>query len=170
MTMGKKQRSVKRKKRGITEKERWAIYGLNRPSNPRYSGIKGIYWAVVSEFVRRRDYNMWGVCINCGREVGNWRDLQAGHYVSAQKGGFSLLFDLRNVNGECGGCNLGDKQKFRYKRNLDVRYGVGTAEALEIRYLESNKIGKTVKSWSDLEYERQIKHLQGEIETLGYAH
>lgn len=150
-----------------TNRQIWESYGLVCPPKPRYIGLKGIYWSVVSMYVRKRDYAMWGVCVNCSKPADSWRYFQAGHFIGAKKCGFGLLFDLRNINGECGGCNAFDKQKLNYERNLDIRYGEGTAQQLKERFFNSQKIGNTAKEWSSIEYDLNIRHLLGEIELLG---
>lgn len=155
--------------RSLTQKELWALYGLNRPPSPRYSDLKGILWWVTSVYVRKRDFQLYhGACIGCDRIMDSWKDLQAGHFISASKCGFALLFDLRNINGECGACNKWDKQKLTYERNLDLRYGKGTAQEVKEQYFESRKVGKTGKEFSHQEYDRRIKHLLGEIERFDF--
>jgi hypothetical protein len=67
----------------------------------RYKGLKGKYWTYFSEYVRRRDFIQFGRCISCGNPVSDWRQFDAGHFIAAGGGGFALLFDERNVNGEC---------------------------------------------------------------------
>jgi len=67
----------------------------------RYKGLKGKYWTLFSEYIRRRDFIAYGRCISCGKPVSNWREFDAGHFISAGSGGFALLFDERNVNGKC---------------------------------------------------------------------
>lgn len=153
------------KKPKLTKKELWAIYGLNRPSKPRYEGLKGIYWHVLSMYVRQRDYTLWGRCISCNKKVLDWHELQGGHFVAAGTGGFKLLFDPRNVNGECGYCNGFDPNHLLgYEVGLDTRYGPGTAQSLKDAYAESRK--STSKGWSDREYHEKILHLQAELVLL----
>jgi hypothetical protein len=67
----------------------------------RYKGLKGKYWTLLSEYIRRRDFQRYGTCISCGKAVSDWREFDAGHFIPAGSGGFSLLFDERNLNGEC---------------------------------------------------------------------
>lgn len=152
------------KKKKLTQKEIWAQYGLLKPQNPRYTGLKGIYWHVVSEFVRRRDFALWkGACISCGKRASNWKQYQAGHFVAAGTGGFALLFDLKNISAECGYCNGFDENHLiGYERNLDARYGKGTAQKLKDRYAKS-RWGTPVKAWNDRQYDHAIKQLQGEL-------
>lgn len=154
------------KKKPITKKEQWAIYGLSRPAAPRYQGLKGIYWNVVSEYVRRRDFGMWGRCVSCNKRVDDWHDLQAGHFIAAGTGGFNLLFDMTNINGECGYCNGFDQNHLvGYERNLDKRYGKDTAEKLKRRYLKSRR-GTPQKQWDAVKFDREIRLLQGELAML----
>lgn len=153
---------IKRKKpsrkRAQSKTDLWSSYGLTRPPKPRYTGRKGIYWYLLSIKVRRRDFERFGACVNCGAKVDDWRHLQGGHFISASKCGFALLFDEMNVHGECPGCNAYDKQKLGYERNLDLRYGPGTAKQLKDRYWDSKKI-TPMKEWSQLEYDRKIREM-----------
>lgn len=141
----------------------WAEYGLERPAYVRYSGKKGVFWWLLSRKVRQRDFKRWGSCINCGKRLNSWQEGQCGHYLSAEKCGFLLLFDETNLALECKGCNKYDKQKLGYEQNLDKRYGEGTAFGLKKRYWESKK-GTPAKEWSQLEYDRKIRALQKELE------
>jgi len=156
------------KPKPLSKTELWASFGLNRPPRPRYEGLKGIYWHVVSQFVRQRDFKMWQRCISCNKWMQNWEDLQAGHFIAAGNGGFALLFDLRNINGECGGCNGFDQNHLiGYERHLDERYGPGTAQKLKDEYTASKQVGApTVKAWNDKEYVIKIRELQGALAAL----
>lgn len=164
-TKGVIKRSTKPKAKKKTKADLWRDYGLERPSKPRYSGLKGIYWYLLSQKIRQRDFAKFGTCINCGRSVGSWRDLQGGHYLSAERCGFLLLFDETNVNGECPGCNKYDKQKLGYEQNLDLRYGAGTAFGLKKRYWESRQ-GTPAKEWSQLQYHQHILKIQKELSKI----
>lgn len=148
-----------------TKADLWREYGLERPTKPRYVGLKGIYWHVLSQLVRRRDFRQYGKCVNCGRAVSSWQEFHAGHYLAAERCGWLLLFDKTNVNGECPSCNHYDKQKLGYEKNLDIRYGAGTAFGLKKRYWES-KQGTPAKEWGQLEYHREILKLQKELSLL----
>lgn len=153
---------------GLSKKELWTVYGYNRPAKPRYEGLKGIYWYVVSLYVRTRDTTLWKRCISCNKYADSIDALQAGHYIAAGTGGMALLFDLRNINGECGYCNGFDgNHLIGYARGLDERYGPGTAQKLENEYMRSRMVGApTPKKWSDADYDREIRRLQGELANL----
>lgn len=152
------------KPKSVSKRELWALYGLNRPSKPRYEGLKGIYWHVVSEYARRRDFEAWrGQCISCGKRAETWQHLQGGHFIAAATCGFKLLFDLRNVNGECSYCNGCDPNHLLgYERGLDERYGDGFAQTLKDEYRLARH-NTPAKAWNDKEYDVAIRELQGEL-------
>lgn len=116
---------------------------------------KGIYWWHFSQFIRKRDLKKYGTCISCGKRI---EDGHAGHFISASKCGRDLLFDPTNVNLECAGCNMWDKQKLGYERNLDIRYGAGTAQALKDRWW-AYKTGGIVRDWTREEYTEKLGEL-----------
>lgn len=125
---------------------------------------KGIYWYWVSQYVRKRDAKLYGTCISCGKPA-TWQALQAGHFMPAGSCGFSLLFDLRNLNGECGGCNGFDTTHLlKYAENLDKRYGSGTSLGLRTRYDKRNTI--LTKEWKKADYEREIPIIRAKLAGL----
>ena len=133
----------------------------------RYKGLKGKFWTVFSEYTRRRDFKKYKRCVACGRTVTTWRDLQAGHYAPASNCGFALLFDERNVHGECAGCNAFDSgHLIGYRRNLVERYGEAWVVRLEADYNAARYKGKTTKVWNTKEYEAKIKHYEQELARL----
>ena len=133
----------------------------------RYKGIKGKYWVLLSEYVRKRDYLNYGRCITCNKRVSDWRELQAGHFAPASNCGFGLLFDPDNVHGECpydNGFNEG--HLIHYKTNLIKRYGEEFVSRLERRYNDSRYKGVITKEWTKLEYETKITELKAKIAQL----
>jgi hypothetical protein len=133
----------------------------------RYKGLKGKYWKLFSEYIRRRDFAQFACCISCGNPVSDWREFDAGHFIAAGSGGFALLFDERNVNGECKYDNgFNENHLLLYRRGLDARYGPGTAEALEERYRDFHFKGKTAKEWSKREYETKIEEMKAKLASL----
>lgn len=140
----------------------------------RYKGPKSRFWDYFSDFIRLRDYIKYGRCISCGKRVRSYKELQAGHYMAAANCGFSLIFDEVNVNGECSYCNGFDpNHQVGYRTNLNIRYGAGTAEALEERYRDSHYKGKIMKEWSKQEYitktEEYKKKIEALVEMTGFA-
>jgi len=155
--------SRKPAKKKQTKADLWRQYGLERPGKPRYEGLKGIYWRLLSEKVRRRDFEKYGTCISCGVRFDTWQDSDPGHYIPAGTCGFDLLFDEKNIHGECKRCNGFDEgHLIGYERGLDMRYGAGTAKKLEDRYWK-HKAGNLTKEWSTLEYDRNIRKLLAEL-------
>jgi len=124
--------------------------------------LRGIYWWYFARYIRMRDYQKYGKCISCNRQT-DFEQMQAGHFVPVATGGFSLLLDPTNVNGECEGCNGFDEMHLRgYERNLDIRYGAGTGEELVRR-----KHQDSMKEWSKLEYENiKIPEIRAQYEEL----
>jgi hypothetical protein len=56
--------------------------------------------------------------------LSDWREFDTGHIISAGGGGFALLSDECNVNGECQYDNAFNQNNLW----LDTRYGIGTAD------------------------------------------
>jgi hypothetical protein len=124
----------------------------------RYKGLKGKYWVLFSEYVRRRDlYPIWHVyIISCGQRMSDWRKFDAGHFIPAGGDGF--------VNGECPYDNaFNGAHLLLYRRGHDARYGPGATDALEERYRDSHSKGKVTKEWS----KREILEVQNR---KGHAH
>ncbi len=117
---------------------------------------KGVYWYFISRYVRQRDVKEYGTCISCGKPI-TFETCQAGHFMPASNCGRDLLFDLRNLNAECSGCNGFDvTHLLGYSENLDKRYGAGTALSLRKRR-DEYRAGPPVKDWKASEYAEKIK-------------
>ena len=126
----------------------------------RYKGIKGKFWTELSKAIRERDFKKYKRCVSCGKRVNSIKEFDAGHYIPAGNGGFSLRFDPKNIHGECRKCNRFDHGHligFRY--GLIERYGEKFPENLEKRY-KAHKQGKLTKEWTKLEWEREYKKLK----------
>lgn len=122
---------------------------------------KGVYWYYFSLYIRSRDVEKYGTCISCGRSI-TMENSQAGHFMPARDCGRDLLFDERNVNAECEGCNAFDETHLLgYAEGLDERYGAGTADELRAArtlYLNQTKVhGVLVKDWKRDEYAEKIR-------------
>lgn len=118
--------------------------------------------AAFSKYVRYRDGQVkngeWQTeCITCGV----WKPIkmmQAGHFVSRTCN--LLRFNDQNVNAQCVGCNMfkGGEQ-YEYSRQLDLKYGDGTAEELH------NQRRKT-KKWTAAELEQIIEDAKAYVKEL----
>lgn len=156
-------RSGFKKKKG-NEKELEALYGF-KMTYWRYKGLKGIYWNLLSQYVRRRDFNKYGTCISCGRKFNDWHDSQAGHYAPAGNCGFALLFDPLNINAECPACNnprISPGKLIPYRANLVKRYGEAHVKKIDARYAKK----EMMKEWNAKEYDVEIRKLQAKLQKM----
>lgn len=144
-----------------TKVDLWREYGLERPAKPRYSGLRGIVWHLLSLYVRKvRDKDF--PCINCGQFK---EEYQGGHFIPTGKCGWDgMALDPLNVHAECGFCNFREKTKLLYAKHLDERYGPGTAQKLRDRYYEYTKSNE--KNWGQARYRQEIAHYQALLENL----
>lgn len=129
----------------------------------RYTGIKGCLWAIFSDYIRLRDFLKYGKCVSCEHKFENWRDGDAGHYISVTRGSFLTMFNDKNVNLQCKKCNNPNwtsDASIPYRRELDRRWGAGTANELE----ELAK--KKVKAYTTLEYGRAISYYQNKFNLI----
>ena len=165
VTRKKRKASKSASKRRKTKKDLWAEYGLERPPRPRYSGLRGIVWFLLSLYVRQRDLKAYGpICINCGKVK---EEFHGGHFIPTGECGWDgLALDEKNVHAECSYCNFRDKAKLNYARNLDLRYGAGTAQALRDRYYEYKHSGNQYKNLTQNEYREKIAYLQALLEPV----
>lgn len=115
--------------------------------------------ASYSQYVRYRDGEFkrgeWLVeCITCGVEK-PLKQMQAGHFVSRRVN--KLRFDELNVNAQCVGCNMYKQgEQYLYSKNLDAKYGEGTADALMAKRHDTHK-------FTILELEEIIKDAKTQI-------
>jgi hypothetical protein len=98
--------------------------------------------AAFSKYVRYRDGEFkrgeWLVeCITCGVEK-PLKQMQAGHFVSRRVN--KLRFEEMNVNAQCVGCNMYKQgEQYLYSKNLDAKYGEGTADVLMAKRFDVHK-------------------------------
>jgi hypothetical protein len=132
----------------------------------RYKGLKGKYWTLLSEYIRRRDFQRYGTCISCGKAVSDWREFDAGHFIPQEAADF-LYFLMNVISMESARMITPSTAPISfYRRGLDERYGPGTAHALEERYRDSHFKGKIAKEWRPKEYEAKIIELQEKLAAL----
>lgn len=161
---GIKRKSPNHKKKNDKRKELAEKYGV-KMNYWRYEGRKGIYWMLLSKYVRMRDFLKHGTCVSCEGEFEKWDDAQAGHYAPAGNCGFALLFDKDNVHAECPACNnprFSPGKLIPYRSTLVKRYGEKYAKKLDERY--KNQV--ITKEWSQKEYDQKIWELKAEVEEL----
>jgi hypothetical protein len=87
-------------------------------------------WRLVTDYVRERDFKLYGTCAACGVRFSHWKDSQAGHFKAwtVCKGMFK--FDVRNLAAICGGCNsFGDgATNYQFGVEMNRRWGEGHTE------------------------------------------
>lgn len=113
-----------------------------------------------SQYVRLRDsVNGYGNCITCQRSY-HWKQAQAGHFVSRSCN--YLRFNDENVNFQCVGCNMfkgGDQ--YEYAKQLDLKYGSGTAEKLHSQRHITHKFKSDELEQIINEAKEYIKEMEG---------
>ncbi len=105
---------------------------------------------VFSKYIRQRDaVNEIATCFTCGKRD-HWKRLQNGHFQSRKH--YSTRWDEINCQVQCAGCNVFKYgEQFIFGQNLDIKYGLGTANEL---YLKAKK---TVKI-STVDLQDMVKH------------
>lgn len=167
MKRSNKNKKANAKKKADQRKELEALYGV-KLTYWRYQGRKGVYWSLLSKYIRIRDFKAYGTCISCGKKFNIWKDSQAGHYAPAGDCGFKLLFDKRNINAECSACNnprFSPGKLIHYKNNLVKRYGEEYVREIDELY----RSRQTTKEWTQSEYHGRILALQKELEEMDNA-
>ncbi len=111
---------------------------------------------IFSIYIRTRyAKNNIAQCFTCGKKD-DYKRLQCGHFQSRRF--YSTRWNELNCQVQCAGCNVFKYgEQFIFSKNLDIKYGIGTAENL---YIEAHKIVKY--STSDIQdlitnYEMLIK-------------
>lgn len=130
----------------------------------RYVGLKGVLWAIFSMYTRKRDFIAHaGRCVSCSAVLNDWKEGDAGHYISVTRGNFWSLFFEKNVHLQCKRCNnpkWTPDASIPYAFELDRRHGKGTAEMI---YIESQKYAG---SYSEIEYMREIELYKNKFDRL----
>ena len=131
----------------------------------RYKGVKDKSWAILSDYVRMRDFILWDArCVATGEKIMNWKDGQAGHYRSMGGNGVESGFDPMNVHLQSAASNGwgGAAHGHMFGIELDRRYGSGTAEKLR-------QTRPLVKD-DDLYHLRKIQEIWGKFKALKKEH
>lgn len=130
----------------------------------RYTGLKGVLWSIFSKYTRKRDFILhFGRCVSCPAVLGDWKDGDAGHYVSVTRGNFWSLFCEKNVHLQCKRCNNPSwtpDASIPFAYELDRRHGTGTADMI---YKKSQEYAG---SYSELEYMRAIQFYKEKFDIL----
>jgi len=113
---------------------------------------------VFSKYIRQRDaVNEIATCFTCGKRD-HWKRLQNGHFQSRKY--YSTRWDEVNCQVQCAGCNVFKYgEQFIFGQNLDIKYGLGTANELYI------KAKKTVKI-STVDLQDMVKHYKDLVDNF----
>ena len=115
---------------------------------------------VWSKYIRYRDGQRevdgwYSTCITCG-STKPMKAMHCGHFVSRSCN--LLRFDEQNTNAQCPRCNLFHSgEQYEYARQLDLKYGNGTAESLHNQRHINHKLTIT-------ELEGIIKYAQEQVD------
>lgn len=67
----------------------------------RYKKVKGKAWKILSDYVRMRDFIIYRRCVSCGKTINDWKDGDAGHFISMGGHGALTGFNDDNVHLQC---------------------------------------------------------------------
>ena len=112
-----------------------------------------------SLYIRLREASDTGaaVCFTC-KKMAHFSTLQNGHFQSRRF--MATRFDEENCQVQCIKCNIFDSgQQYRFAKNLDIKYGEGTAEELE-------HIARSIVKISRVDYEEKITYYKSLVEKL----
>lgn len=114
--------------------------------------------SIFSQYIRLKDSeNEYATCFTCGKSD-HWKKLQNGHFQSRRH--YSTRWDEVNCQVQCAGCNVFRQgEQFIFSKNLDLKYGKGTAENLQIQ------AGQIIKL-SDSELQEMIKDYEKFVKTI----
>ena len=112
-----------------------------------------------SLYIRLRDADDLGFvkCFTSGRYY-HYKSLHAGHFMSRKH--LSTRYCEYNVQPQSIKDNLfGQGCQFQFGKNLDLKYGHGTAEDLQIK-------SKQIEKFSRADYEEKISYYKSAVENL----
>lgn len=160
-----KTRNVSKKKK-TSRRELWGQYGLEVPKYIRYKGLPGVLWWVLSRYVRITEFNQYGgVCVDgCGIPILDWREADAGHFRSAKS--LSTRFRRENLGIQRKHCNSprgGNGRQYDFGKEVDKRYGTGTADRL------TELAAQTTAPFKDAWYDQEIRRILKLLETVDNA-
>ena len=112
-----------------------------------------------SLFIRLRDADDLGFvkCFTSGRYY-HYKNIHAGHFMSRKS--HSTRWDEINVQPQSIGDNLfAQGRQYQFGKELDLKYGEGTAESLQQKARE-------IQKFSRVDYEEKISYYKDLVEKL----
>ena len=116
--------------------------------------------SIFSQFIRLRGSNDegWGECFTCGRgRLRHWKEVDCGHFITRAK--LATRWMEENCQFQCKQCNMNGGQQYVFGKNLDMKYGEGTAERI---LLESNQN----KKWTVAELEEKVRYYRQKVNEI----
>src|SRR3989339_1282665 len=105
---------------------------LRKQSKASLPKLKRKLWRLFSAYIKKRDGNTY-ISFNKTGLIG--ADWQAGHYIKAELCNLEYRYDDRNVNSQCGACNLWKRgNTIAYRNAMLDKYGVKTVKELDAHY------------------------------------
>ena len=112
-----------------------------------------------SLFIRLRDATDEGLvqCFTSGR-VYHYKNIHAGHFISRKC--LSTRWCEINVQPQSAADNFfGQGEQYKFGLQLDAKYGLGTAEELQIKSKQTLKLTR-------IDYEEKISYYKDAVENL----
>jgi hypothetical protein len=116
------------------------------------ASLKKQAYNIFSLYIRKRDARQG--CITCGSKT----NLQCGHFQSRKHN--ATRFSETNCQAQCVRCNMFNSgEQYEFGKQLDLKYGGGTAERLK-------KKAQEIKKWTIPELEELIETYKRKVEEL----
>lgn len=111
---------------------------------------------ILYPLIKKRDRN---VCISCGKYV-TGANYQAGHYIKAELCTLAYRYNIHNINGQCGLCNLWKRgNTHEYRKNLVKKIGLYFVEQLEEFYNKEPVVDGRVFLEALINHYKDVKEL-----------
>lgn len=133
------------------------MMGLTRSKNLSSAKKTADEW--FSKYVRLRDADSNGMCkcITCDT-VKHWKEMDCGHFQSRRY--TATRWHSQNAHAQCQGCNKYQSgEQFRHGKEIDLKYGEGTAQFLETLSRKLFKMNKTEVMETAKEFKLQAEYI-----------
>jgi hypothetical protein len=113
---------------------------------------------IFSQYIRLKNSdNEVSTCFTCGKQD-HWKKLQNGHFQSRRH--YSTRWDETNCQVQCAGCNVFKYgEQYIFSKNLDSKFGEGTAQELHIQ-------AQQIVKFSDEDLKEMIKNYEKLVQQL----
>lgn len=121
---------------GSTKPPKWWIDAIPASQSHGSGILQKKLWRLVSDYVRIRDwYKFQGECVATGKYIQEWKEGQAGHFISYSTCNGIFKFDVDNIHMQSAQSNSwgGREDWKKYEDTLSARYGPGHVPLLELK-------------------------------------